>query len=258
MGGPQVALFGLAVAGSEIADRRFVDLHVAASHHAGADGFVDRLQPVGAKFDPAGQRLPRQLHVVAAGEDLFLTIKRKVVAVFADEDVREQTGRGQSAFAQTLGQQCDDGGEIGVGAVNVFAADDAATQEAAGFVVELFVHLLADAAPGFRLRFHRLGIEDLFDDGKMFGQSRTTLFAGTGRARLGQWRQRLGRWCGDAVAVRKDQFELRGIDLFAACSENPPHECIDLLAQERVLLVRGGERCFQRDDAFAQLNQFVL
>lgn len=142
--------------------------------------------------------------------------------------------------------------------MNVFAADDAPAQEAAGFVVELFVHFLADAAPGFGRRLDRFGIEDLFDDGKMFGQSRTTLFAGTGSARLGQWRQRLGCWCGDAVAVRKDQFELRGIDLFAACSENPPHECIDLLAQERVLLVRGGECRLQRDDAFAQLNQFVL
>lgn len=109
MRGPQVALFGLAVAGSEMADGRFVDWHVAAAEHAGANGFVDRLQPVGAKFDPAGQRLPRQLHVVAAGEDLFLPVEREVVAVFADEDVRGQTGRGQSAFAQTLGQQCDDG-----------------------------------------------------------------------------------------------------------------------------------------------------
>ena len=257
MGGPQVALFGLAVAGSEIADRRFVDLHVAAAEHAGADGFVNGFQPVGAEFHPAGECLSRQMHFVAAGEDVFLPVEREVVAVFADEDVREQTGRGQSAFAQTLGQQCDDGGEIGVGAVNVFAADDAAPQEAAGFVVELFVYLLADTAPGFRLRFHRLGIEDLFDDGKIFGQSRCALFAGTGRALLGKTSCFNGGRRGGGGELQ-EEFELRGIDLFAACSENPPHECIDFLAQERVLLVRGGERCFQRDDAFAQLNQFVL
>jgi hypothetical protein len=60
------------------------------------------------------------------------------------------------------------------------------------------------------------------------------------------------------VAVRQEQFELRGVDGFAARAEDAAHERIDLLTQKRVLLLRGQQRGFQRDDAFAQLNQFVL
>ena len=56
----------------------------------------------------------------------------------------QQSRRGQAAFAQALGQRHDDGGQIEMSAVNVFAADDSRAQEAAGFVIELFVHFLAD------------------------------------------------------------------------------------------------------------------
>ncbi len=199
------------------------------------------------------------MHVVAAGKDLFLTVERKVVAVFADQHLGEQTGRRQPAFAQALGQRRDDGGEIGVGAVNEFAANDPAAQETAGFVVELFVHFLADAAPGLRLCFHRLGIDDLFDQRQMLRQTRPALRAGTRSAFFPQTDQRWGReWDAErAGGELQEQFELRGIEGFAAGSEDAAHERIDLLAQERVLLLRRGQRGFQRDDAFAQKSQFV-
>ena len=116
---------------------------------------------------------------------------------------------------------------------------------------------VADEAPGFGLCFHRLGIEDLFDDGKVFGQSRKTLFAGTGSTLLGETSCFNGGRRGDGGDLQ-EQFELRGIDLLAARAKGPSHECINFLAQERVLLVRGGEHWFQRDDALPQLGQFGL
>ena len=226
-------MLGLAVSRGQILDRGFVDRHVAAGHDAGADGFVNRFQPVDGQFHPAGQRLPGQLHPVAAGEDLFLPMEREVVAVFADEEVREQTGRGQPAFPQARGQRRDDGGEVGVGAMRVFAADGAPAQEAAGLVIKLLIHFLADAAPGGGLRWHWLGLEDDFDERKIFRQPWRGIFAGTGRAWLGPRRQRLGRWCGGQGAVRQEQFELGGVEGFAARAEDAAHERIDLLAQEQ-------------------------
>ena len=103
------------------------------------------------------------------------------------------------------------------------------------------------------------GIEDDFDERKMFRQARRVIFAGTRSARFGQGRQQLGyRLGGGKAAVCQDQFELRGVESFAARAENAAHQRIDLLAQERVLLLRGQERGFQRDDACAQLDQFGL
>lgn len=199
------------------------------------------------------------MHVVAAGEDLFLPVERKVIAVFAHEDLGQQSGRGQAAFAQALGQRRDDGSQIGVGAVNVFAADDPPAQEAAGFVIELFVHFLADAAPGLRRGLHRFGIDDLFDERKIFRQARGAHFAGTGRVRFRHGWQRLGRRRGAGGGGQlQEQFELRGIDGFTAGAENAAHERIDLLAQERVLLARLLQRRLQGGDEIPQLGQFRL
>lgn len=74
--GPQVAEFGLPVAGREIFDGRFVHLHVAAAEDAGADVFVNRTQPVGGERQPLRHRLTRDVDVVPRGKYLLLPVKR--------------------------------------------------------------------------------------------------------------------------------------------------------------------------------------
>lgn len=54
----------------------------------------------------------------------------------------------------------------------------------------------------------------------------------------------------------QEQFELRGIDGFGARAEDAAHQRVDFLPQECVLFLRGFQRGFERDDAFAQLGQF--
>ena len=48
------------------------------------------------------------------------------------------------------------------------------------------------------------------------------------------------------------------IGLYHPHGDQSIYDALVRMAQERVLLVRGGERCLQRDDAFAQPGQFVL
>lgn len=62
---PEVALSGFAVAWIKIADGRFIDLDITASHDSGAHGLVDRPQPVGGETDPAGHALPGKFDAVA-------------------------------------------------------------------------------------------------------------------------------------------------------------------------------------------------
>jgi hypothetical protein len=55
-----------------------------------------------------------------------------VVAVFIDQNVRQQSGCGQSTFLQTFWQRRDDRCLVKVNAVNVFAPDNPAAQETRG------------------------------------------------------------------------------------------------------------------------------
>ena len=73
-------------------------LHIAAAEVAGDDGFVIRPQPVGGQLEPARQRMPGQLHWMAPPVDLFLSVEGKLIAVFPEEDVREQASRGQATI----------------------------------------------------------------------------------------------------------------------------------------------------------------
>src|SRR5208283_3476765 len=82
---PVIALPGPSVTGFQIIDRRFIHLHIAASHDAGANLFVNRLEPISGQRHPPGQSLPWQVNSVATKENLFLPIEGKMVTVFAPE-----------------------------------------------------------------------------------------------------------------------------------------------------------------------------
>lgn len=97
-GRPEIALFGLPMTRGQVSHGRFVDLRIATGQHAGADLFVDRLKPIGAPFHPAGESRTGEIDLVALGKDLFLPVERKVIAILADQDVREQPRTRQAPF----------------------------------------------------------------------------------------------------------------------------------------------------------------
>ena len=54
-----------------------LDLHAAAGHEAGADGFIDGPQPVGGQLHAAGQGLARQVQAVAQEKKrIFVTLDK--------------------------------------------------------------------------------------------------------------------------------------------------------------------------------------
>ena len=86
---PEITLLGLAVARRQIINRRFIHLHIAASQDSGADVFVNGFEPIGGQPHPARQGLPGQMNSVALKKNLFLPVQRQVVAVFADQNMRQ-------------------------------------------------------------------------------------------------------------------------------------------------------------------------
>ena len=227
--GPQIAEFGLAMAGLQIPDRRFVDLHIAAREHLGAKGLVDRPQPVRGQSHPLRQRLAREVDAMPRGKDLLLSIQRKVIAVFTHDDRREQPRRGQAAILQR-GQRGHDGCGIRMIPAHILAAHEPAFEEPGRFVVELFGHFFADLSPGFRTSFHRLRHEDLFDDRQMLGQARPAF---TRRRRCGRrapWGLRAHGLRGFSRSIEslQHQKQLRPVHLLALRAIQPVDQRIDL------------------------------
>jgi len=81
------------------------------------------------------------------GRDLLLPVQWHVVAVFAYDDLRDQTRSRDTALLKLLGQWRDDGHTILFVARHVFAPDEAAAKEVGWLTVELLGHLRADEAP---------------------------------------------------------------------------------------------------------------
>ena len=116
---------------------------------------------------------------------------------------------------------------------DILGADEPATEEAARLVVELFADFLADPAPLLGRGFDRIGFEDFFDDGQMFGQSRGAFLRCTGRVlRGGLFGGSDGhRRCGQ----REQQLQLVRRKPFARSAEDASYEEVDLLPEQRVL-----------------------
>ena len=87
------------------------------------------------------------------------------------------------------------------------------------------------------------GIEGLLDDGQMLGQPGGAFVLGgwTRRGRFGL--QRRPGWClrfGCRLVLHtlQEQLQLDRVELLALAAEEPAHQRIDLLAQERVLTLQ--------------------
>ena len=126
---------------------------------------------------PARQGLPRQVNSVAANENLFLPVQRQMVAVFAHQNVRQQSGCGQTTILQTFWQRRDDRCLVKVNPVNVFAPNGPAAQKTRRFKIQLLADFLADATPALRRGLHRFGINDFFNHRQVLRQTRGAFFA---------------------------------------------------------------------------------
>ena len=87
--GPEVTLFGLAVAGAQILHRRFVHLHITACHDSGVDMLVYGFEPVSRQAQPSGHALAWDGDLVPAGIDLLLPVERQMIAILRDDDLSE-------------------------------------------------------------------------------------------------------------------------------------------------------------------------
>ncbi len=258
--GPQVAEFGLPVAGREILDGRFVHLHVAAAEDAGADVFVNGTQPVGGECQPLSHRLARDVDVVPRGKYLLLTIERKMVAKLRDDECRDEAGCGDASLLQRV-QRCDDGRGEWMIAACIFLPHDAAFEKTRRLVVELLGDFIADVPPSIRASLHRFGHDHFLHDGEMIGQARPA-FTWRRWGLRAPWlllRHGLRRFS-RRIEPLQHQEQLRRVELLALRTEKSAQQRIHLFPQQFVFRTRLVElhdhaRVFRRraDECFAQL-----
>ncbi len=131
---PEVAGGGLAFAGVEVFDGRFVGLEVAAIEQAAVDELVKRLDGFGHDLVPVAEFVARKVDAVAAQHDALGAVMRPVVAVFGGGDVGDKPGRGTETQGGRSGGLERDG--VGVVPGDMDDAHGAADEDAAGLVVE--------------------------------------------------------------------------------------------------------------------------
>jgi hypothetical protein len=113
---------------------------------------------------PARHALPRQMNAVAASGYGFLSVEGKVIAIFADDDLRQKSWRRRAAFLQARSQASGQGRRFRIPTPHVFAAHQAPAQEPSRFVVELFADLRTEQTPSLWRLLHFLRVNDLLND----------------------------------------------------------------------------------------------
>ncbi|MBU6498763.1 MAG: hypothetical protein KGQ40_09570 [Rhodospirillales bacterium] len=98
---PQPPGLGLALTGIEHRQRRVVGEHPWRGQHRAQHRRVQRFQPPAGPSHPVAECGTIELHTVP-GEHLRLAIQRQVIAVFADQHVRDQRLGGHAAIQGTL------------------------------------------------------------------------------------------------------------------------------------------------------------
>src|SRR6202165_2074538 len=98
---PQPAGLGAAAAGIEHRDRRGVGKQLGRSKHMRCEAGLQRLQPPTSAAHPVRQGRAVDLDAMP-GEDLALPVKRKVIAVFIDQDMSEKSWTGEALGDRTL------------------------------------------------------------------------------------------------------------------------------------------------------------
>ncbi len=120
---PQVALFGLPVAGAKIFNRRFVYVQDVAFQDGGFEVLQNVVEPdFIAHAGPAAHGLARQVNAVAGLIDLFLPIVGQMIGIFTSDNIGQSAGANVAVFLQ--GGQWGDAGDAGAGLGQVFDDGD--------------------------------------------------------------------------------------------------------------------------------------
>ncbi len=98
---PKPSRLGSSAARIEYRDRRVIGKEMVGGEHVLAQPFVQGLEPPACAANPARERRAAEIDAVTV-EDLRLPIERKMIAVFADQHVREQRRRRKTASDQSL------------------------------------------------------------------------------------------------------------------------------------------------------------
>ena len=93
---PKTAGLGSSSSRIEHGYRRVVGKEVVRGKHVPAQPFVQGFEPPARTADPAGERRTTEIDAVSC-EDLRLPIERGVIAIFADQDLRQKRRRCQPA-----------------------------------------------------------------------------------------------------------------------------------------------------------------
>ena len=104
------------------------------------------------------------------------------------------------------------------------------------FVVQPLADFLADLPPVLRRRFHRLRVNDFFTTGRCSGSQRLEERGGDGTVERRGASAATGSGLFPRVESLQEQEQLRRIELLALGPKEPPHQHINLLAQQRVFL----------------------
>jgi hypothetical protein len=159
---------GLGLSATRIKHRqcRVVGEHMRRVQHRAQQQFVQRRQPPTGGADPVAERGTIQCHP-GAGEDLGLAVERQVVAVFVDNDMREQSLGRHAAVDWTLGRGGLNHGFLTAAAAITRPADDADAQLSRDIIQHLGTIFADDVK---RLATTRTGLVFNIDDGLDPGQ----------------------------------------------------------------------------------------
>ena len=240
---PEVSGGGFAFAGIKVSDRSFVGLEVAGLEQSLVDQFVERFDGVGHDLVGVAEGVARDAHAVAAQQDVLGAVVGPVVAILRDSDVGGESRRGGQSERGRRGGF--DGCGVGILLGDVDLAHGALDEDAAGLIVEPVGDEAIDQTVGFGVGGDLVAGEHGFLDGQMGEVARLARGALFGGAVLGGSFSRRSGVCGRGggglfFGIRAEEFELGGIDAFAAFVKEAGEHQVDLLAQELV---------FQKDPA---------
>src|SRR5215210_4679929 len=95
--------------------------------------------------------------------DLLLAIQGQMITILGDQDLRQESRRGDAAFVQAFGQGSNYILSIFIVTRHVFAPDQSAAKEPSRLIVELLADFGSNIAPGLRRSFDRFRINDFFN-----------------------------------------------------------------------------------------------
>ena len=205
------------------------------------DELVKRLDRVGGDLVPVAEGVAREVDSVAFAENALGAVVRAVVAIFGNEDVGDEAGRGAEAEGWR-GSRLDRCG-VGIGDGDVDDTHGALDEDARGLEIETVgddpLDLAVGGWIGGRLFVDENGLAD-FQMRAVAGFFVAASLGGGGFSRR-SWVCGIGGgrfFCGFGI---KQEFELGGIERLAFLVEELSQDQVDPLLEELVFGTQAGD-----------------